>query len=354
MKQPYKWKLSDGYPAKNGYKVFSCFACGGGSTMGYKRAGFEVIGMNEIDPKMADAYITNHNPKHAFIEPIQTFKLRDDLPEELFDLDILDGSPPCSSFSMSGNRDKDWGKEKKFKEGQAEQVLDTLFFDFIDLAKRLQPKIVLAENVKGMLFGEAKEYVREVYKQMDEAGYYTQHWLLNGADMGLPQRRERVFFIGLRKDLADQFLIQKDMFTMVPRLDLEFNEPWVKYKDIKTGKLGKKIRATLEELWNKRIDGDKLFSDITKRETNENKYFNYVLMYDENTPNTLAAHADSVPIRFDVPHRIPDDEIVLISSFPSDYNFTKNRPGYICGMSVPPLMIQKIAEQIQIQWLDKL
>ena len=86
MKQ-YKWKLSDGYPEKNGYKVFSCFACGGGSTMGYKRAGFDVIGMYEIDPKMADAYITNHDPKHAFIEPIQTFKDREDLPNELFDLD---------------------------------------------------------------------------------------------------------------------------------------------------------------------------------------------------------------------------------------------------------------------------
>jgi DNA (cytosine-5)-methyltransferase 1 len=50
-------------------------------------------------------------------------------------LDILDGSPPCSSFSMAGNREKDWGKEKKFREGQAEQVLDNLFFDFIDLQK---------------------------------------------------------------------------------------------------------------------------------------------------------------------------------------------------------------------------
>lgn len=354
MKKQYKWKLSDGYPDQNGYKVFSCFACGGGSTMGYKRAGFDVVGMNEIDPKMADAYITNHNPKHAFIEPIQTFKDREDLPDELFDLDILDGSPPCSSFSMSGNRDKDWGKEKKFKEGQAEQVLDTLFFDFIDLAKRFQPKVVVAENVKGMLFGEAKEYVREVYKQLDDAGYYTQHWLLNGADMGLPQRRERVFFIALRKDLANPFLIQKDMFTMVPRLDLEFNERWVTYKEIKTGNVGKHLREKMKVLWDKRIEGDTKMSDICVRETGKNNFFNYVFALDHKTPNTLAAHEDSTPIKFDVPHRIPNDEIVLISSFPTDYNFTKNRPGYICGMSVPPLMIQKIAEQIQIQWLDKL
>ena len=82
-------------------KVFSCFACGGGSTMGYKLAGFDVIGCNEIDPKMIEAYKTNHNPKYSYLEPIQTFKLRKDLPKELYNLDILDGSPPCSSFRES-------------------------------------------------------------------------------------------------------------------------------------------------------------------------------------------------------------------------------------------------------------
>ena len=132
MKFPYKWTLADANFTKDKGKVFSCFACGGGSTMGYKLAGFDVLGCNEIDPKMIEAYKTNHKPKYAFLEPIQEFKLRDDLPEELYNLDILDGSPPCSSFSMAGNREEDWGKEKKFREGQAEQVLDTLFFDFID------------------------------------------------------------------------------------------------------------------------------------------------------------------------------------------------------------------------------
>ena len=128
----YNWTLKDAVFTKDKGKVFSCFACGGGSTMGYKLAGFDVIGCNEIDPKMMKAYVENHNPKYSFLEGIQTFKLREDLPEELFNLDILDGSPPCSSFSMAGNRESDWGKEKKFREGQAEQVLDTLFFDFID------------------------------------------------------------------------------------------------------------------------------------------------------------------------------------------------------------------------------
>lgn len=144
----YRWTLKDAVFTKDKGKVFSCFACGGGSSMGYKLSGYDVIGCNEIDPRMMYTYCQNHNPRFNFLEPIQTFKLRDDLPDELYQLDILDGSPPCSTFSIAGSREDAWGVEKKFREGQASQVLDTLFFDFIDLAKKLQPKVVIAENVK--------------------------------------------------------------------------------------------------------------------------------------------------------------------------------------------------------------
>ena len=106
-KFPFKWYLKDGYPAKgiekNGLKVFSCFACGGGSTMGYKLAGFDVLGCNEIDKKIIEVYKLNHKPKYAFNQDIRDFRKLPELPEELFNLDILDGSPPCSSFSMVGN-----------------------------------------------------------------------------------------------------------------------------------------------------------------------------------------------------------------------------------------------------------
>ena len=182
---------------------------------------------------MIEAYKANHNPKYAYLEPIQTFKLRTDLPDELYNLDILDGSPPCSSFSMAGNREKDWGKDKVFREGQAMQVLDTLFFDFIDLAKKLQPKVVVAENVKGLLLGEAKEYVRKIYREFDLAGYYVQHFLLDGSKMGVPQKRERVFFIAFRKDLAEPFLKQVNLFEVQPEIQIKFNEPEITYKEIR-------------------------------------------------------------------------------------------------------------------------
>ena len=147
-KFPYNWKLAEANFTKDKGKVFSCFACGGGSTMGYKLAGFDVIGCNEIDAKVNRCYVANHSPRYNFLEDIRTLRERErELPPDLYNLDILDGSPPCSTFSIAGNREKDWGKEKKFREGQSAQVLDTLFFDFIALAKELQPKVVVAEYV---------------------------------------------------------------------------------------------------------------------------------------------------------------------------------------------------------------
>lgn len=136
----YIWNLSDlKNMSKNGKTVFSCFSCGGGSSMGYKLAGFDVIGNCEIDEKIDKMYVKNFHPKFNFRMPIQEL-LKQELPEELFNLDILDGSPPCSTFSRAGNREKDWGKKKKFREGQAEQVLSELFFDFINVAKSFNLK----------------------------------------------------------------------------------------------------------------------------------------------------------------------------------------------------------------------
>lgn len=200
----YEWNLKDLKKVKNnGLSVFSCFSCGGGSTMGYKMAGFNVIGNVEIDKRVNDCYVVNHKPKYNYCEDIREFRLRDDLPEELFNLDILDGSPPCSSFSMSGNREKDWGKEKVFREGQRKQTLDDLFFEFIALANRIRPKIVIAENVKGIIQGNAKKYVIKIKEEFNNAGYDLLIKVLDSSKMGVPQRRVRVFFIAVRKDLSE-------------------------------------------------------------------------------------------------------------------------------------------------------
>jgi DNA (cytosine-5)-methyltransferase 1 len=352
---PYKWNLSDGYPAKginyHGSKVFSCFACGGGSTMGYKLAGYDVIGCNEIDPKMMAAYIENHHPKFVYLEDIRVFKLREDLPQELYELDILDGSPPCSSFSMAGNREKDWGTEKKFREGQADQVLDTLFFDFIDLAKKLQPKVVIAENVKGLMMGEAWSYMREIYKQFDEAGYYCQHFLLDASKMGVPQRRERVFFLCLRKDLAGQFLYQKDMFDVQPKIEVEFNENEISFSqfDEQYVEQGENtMYPSLIEMWNRTEIGSEMI-----RKTGTGAISHYKIN-PKNVLNTIIGPESAGAFHWKYCRGLTKDENCSGGSYPHDYNFLDMKSKYFIGMSVPPVMMAQVATEIFNQWLSKL
>lgn len=354
-KFPYRWNLKDTKFTKDKGKVFSCFACGGGSTMGYKLAGFDVLGCNEIDPKMAEAYKTNHNPKYCFVEPIQTFKLRDDLPEELYNLDILDGSPPCSSFSMAGNRGDDWGKDKKFREGQVEQVLDTLFFDFIDLAKKLQPKIVVAENVKGLLLGEAKPYVLRIYQEFDVAGYYVRHWLLDASKMGIPQKRERVFFLAIRKDIADPFLEQFDMFMVSPKINLEFNEPAIIFNEFYQPGVDDRpaSKGKMFEYWNLRGENDKSFCDTLTREFNRTSCFNNVYIHQNEVPSTYTSNGDCFYLHNE--YRKPNKfESCCIGSYPQDYNFLNSQYHYLIGMSVPPVMTAQIASRIYEQWLSQI
>lgn len=354
-KFPYYWTLKNANFTKNKGTVFSCFACGGGSTMGYKLAGFDVLGCNEIDPKMAAAYQENHNPKYCFIEPIQIFKLRDDLPKELYNLDILDGSPPCSSFSMAGARDRDWGKEKKFREGQAEQVLDTLFFDFIDLAKKLQPKVVIAENVKGMLLGEAKSYVLKIYEAFDAAGYVVNHWLMDSSNMGVPQKRERIFFLAIRKDICKPFIEQIDMFHVGPKIDLNFNEPKIAFKEFKEQNINDyPISDFYKTLWEHRKFGDDSFANINGRvRGKENTGFGTNFLYNDNVCGTLTTKKDCYCL-FDEPRYLSDFETKCVGSYPQDYNFLTNKPQYLIGMSVPPLMTAQIASRIYEQWLSKM
>lgn len=347
----YNWTFGDTTFTKDKGKVFSTFSCGGGSSMGYKLAGFDVIGNLEFDEKKNSAYVANHHPKYNYCEDIRTFRKRDDLPQELYNLDILDGSPPCKSFSLSGLREETWGKEVE-KYGHT-QVWDDLFFELIALAERLQPKVVVAENVKGLLVGEAIRYVREIYKAFDEAGYYCQHFLLNAATMGVPQRRERVFFVCLRKDLAQPFLYQKDFFTVAPRIDMEFSESGIRYGEFADYKGDPITQPKLLKFYEERRYGDVAISDAVERAGEKRAFFNQQYLYEENVSYTLTAHRDSI-VPFNHPHWLSVQETCSIATFPQDYDFNGTPFWEMCGRAVPPVMMAQISTKIHEQWLSKL
>lgn len=339
----YQWKLSDLRKVEsNGLKVFSTFSCGGGSSMGYKLAGYELMGNCEIDPEMMAIYKENLNPKHPFLMDIRQFKNLKSYPSELYDLDVLDGSPPCSVFSTAGLREDAWGIEKAFKEGQSVQALDDLFFDYLDVVERLQPKVFIAENVTGLIKGSAKGFVRMINEKAKSIGYDVQLFLLNSAKMGVPQRRERVFFVGRKKSLD------------IPPLQLtnKFNQKPIPYGDLRSGK-GAKLNEHTKTYrrWLKRKPSDKNFGDITKRVEGKESNFNTILIRNNDVVPTLSSGSGFV--RYDEPYFVSKLDIVQIQSFPMDYNFLDAQPLYVCGMSVPPLMMKGLAEQVARQMFKK-
>lgn len=335
----YRWSLKETKFTKDKGTVFSCFACGGGSTMGYKLAGFDVIGANEIDSVMAACYKLNHNPKHLFVEDIKDFNKRV-LSKEFYNLDILDGSPPCSSFSMAGSRQRKWGVSKKFKEGQKKQVLDDLFFDFIATAKKLQPKIVIAENVKGLLQGNAKYYISRIYRDFDLAGYKVNHWLLDASKMGVPQKRERVFFIALRKDLVKK----------VKPLELDFNYRVIPFKEAEVKELGRPLTLLQRKYWQKTPYGKSLSYAHP-----EKKWFTMFRVDPEKPMRTLLSTSANSMYHYSKPNHLSTSQWCVLQSFPIDYKHSKgNDLKYLVAMSVPPVMIAELVSQIYKQWLTKI
>ena len=338
----WKWTFADYPKEKNGLKVFSCFACGGGSTMGYKLSGCEVLGCCEIDPKMNEVYVKNHNPKYNFLMDIREFnKLpNDQIPGELFHLDILDGSPPCTTFSMAGEREDSWGKKKKFRERQAEQTLDDLSFVFIETVAKLKPKCMIMENVEGLIRGEAWSYVQKIYKQLHDIGYKVKHWLLKGEQMGVPQARHRVFFVALRDDIVFD----------LEYLDMSFNYEPVLYGAIKSG-IGDEMNkdTRIYKLLCQAQENDRYLCDVVKRTEGKESLFNYVILQEQFMFPTLSAGSAVTPMRGKEKTYCTCDDMIHSQTFPEDYDFinrTRSTVQYICGMSVPPLMIKRIVQRL--------
>ena len=336
----WKWSFSDYPQDKNGLKVFSCFACGGGSTMGYKLAGCEVLGDLEIDPKMNELYVKNHNPKYNYVMDIREFNKipNEEIPAELFDLDILDASPPCTSFSMAGDREEYWGKEKKFREGQAEQTLDDLAFVFIETVNKLRPKTMIMENVEGLMLGNAYKYVLKIYQKLEQIGYSVKHWLIKGEEMGIPQTRHRVIFLAVRNDLNFD----------LDSINMSFNYAPVTYGEIKDGKgrIMENDSKTYKLLCEAKY-GEKDLGPAHERLYGKIAFFQNKLLYDDQVLLTIRAKSNDF-FSLETKQGMSVGEIVSAQTFPQDYDFMSgsyDMVSFVCGMSVPPVMMKRVVER---------
>lgn len=332
----WNWKLSDlSEPAPDAPTVFSTFACGGGSTMGYKLAGYRVLGNCEIDPKIAAVYEENLHPKHTFVMDIRDFNKMDDLPDELYGLDVLDGSPPCTSFTLQGDRDKAWGKSKRFEEGQALQTLDDLFLEYMGTVEKLKPKVFVAENVPGLLMNKARGYVNQILNRAREIGYGVQIFRLNAAYMGVPQDRTRVFFIGNRMGY--------------PKLELSFDERPIPFGEVRSAYGGRPAHPCVTRYRYAYKPGIRAVGYMAEAAGARRGGTSYRLADDLYPAPTLT----SAPVTrvCDWTFFTEHDE-KAVSTFPADYDFAGGDSTFITGMSVPPVMMANIAHEIKLQWLE--
>lgn len=167
------------------YPLISLFAGAGGMDLGFEKAGFTVVVANEYDPKICPTYRKNH-PHTKLIEGDIRKIDAQELPEGAIG---LIGGPPCQSWSEAGSL------------GGINDPRGQLFYDYIRILREKKPLFFVAENVSGMLAQRNAEAVANILKMFDASGYTVHYKLLNSNDYNVPQIRERVFYIGFRKDL---------------------------------------------------------------------------------------------------------------------------------------------------------
>lgn len=321
-------------------KLISLFSGAGGLDLGFEKAGFEIIAANEYDKTIWETYEKNHKT-HLIKRDIRTISS-----SEFPDCDGIIGGPPCQSWSEAGSLkgiEDDRGK---------------LFFEYIRILKDKQPKFFVAENVSGMLSKLHTSAVKQIILMFEDAGYDVFIKMLNANDYNVPQDRQRVFYIGFRKDLNVIF---------------SFPEP------LKTEKLV--LKDAIYDLRNSAIpakDKNKTNGDDCKFLNHE--YFtgafspifmsrNRVRSWDEPS-FTIQASGRQAPIHPQAPpmvkvekdvqifakgsehlyRRLSIRECARIQTFPDDFVFCYNslNDGYkMIGNAVPVELAYTVAKQVK-------
>ena len=203
----YRYTLDD-LKESSDRKLFtyiSFFAGGGGSSAGYKLAGGDCLFVNEFQQVAVDTYLANWpGTPHICgdIKNVTGKQIMEMVGLKVGELDILDGSPPCPPFSMSGTKQKGWNKEK-MAYGMKQQNIEDLTWEMIRISSEMKPKVIVCENVKGLTMDYAKDHLNRMVEDFEKLGYTTTYKVLNGIHFGVPQKRQRVFILSVRNDVMD-------------------------------------------------------------------------------------------------------------------------------------------------------
>lgn len=325
------------------FTVVSLFAGGGGSSTGYRMAGGKVLAVNEFIEEAINTYKENWPSTNVINGDIRQISAEDVLSAagvKKGELDILDGSPPCSAFSSLGKKNKGWGDENKKYSDKDQSNIEDLFFDFVRILDGVQPRVFVAENVAGLTTGSAKGYFNQIIKALRGCGYHVEAKVLDAKHLGVPQQRNRLIFIGVRNDLMRgdykgelhpkpkrNIVTLMQAFNGIEPTEKELNETNVErfavYKLLRTLRKGEQHKKAFSLM---RADPDSYSPCITATHG--------IL----SARNTFHWDLRAFTIR----------ELKRITSIPDDYKLTGtySQQAERLGRMVPPLMMKEIALSI--------
>lgn len=309
--------------------VISTFAGCGGSSLGYKLAGFRELLAVECDDHAATTFKANfpevplYHGDIAKLSIEECLKLAGNL--KAGQLDLFDGSPPCQGFSISGKR--------KFNDPR-----NSLFREYVRLLKGLQPKVFVMENVTGMIRGYMKQAYLKIVDELRECGYRVKGEVLNAMYYHVPQHRRRVIIIGVRNDLK-----------IDPSHPKPQSQPMAADQAIKT--------AIVDDCGNPKGKIYQLMKQVKPGQTlakalNTTNYFNNIRCpIGKPCPTLLKSITfQGVSIFHPTENRnLSIGELKRIGSFPDGFKLEgtyKDKVARI-GNSVPPNMMKAIAEHIR-------
>ena len=374
---PYKMQDVGIAESKHLFNVISTFAGGGGSSTGYRLAGGHILAINEFVEEARTTYQENY--PNTLINPDDIKKLTgEDLMKPVGlkagELDLLDGSPPCSAFSVAGRaytheggkHSKGYGKTKKYSDDQIVENIEDLFFEFLRVAEQIQPKVIVGENVKGLTMGEAKEYYHKIINEFEKIGYDVSSKVLNAKHYGVPQSRERTIFIAVRKDITAQVgLTFMNIHSLFPAGDGEIITLGEALEDIENDP---EEVSWLIEKW----EGTKYHKDtginfpqnptkiMSGEDVNRKNYHFSVKKTSQYFPSpTITAMGSSAntagALHWNENRKFTIKELKRITSLPEDFALTGtfNQQAERCGRMVPSLMMKAIAESVYTKVLSK-
>lgn len=298
------------------YKIVDLFSGVGGLSLGFEENNFDLIFANDNDKLAGETFIHNHPNTKFFcgdIKELSTEKLSNYINTEV---DVIVGGVPCQSFSMAGYRIRK-------KVDNSSDPRHYLFKEFIRVVKTLKPKVVIIENVKGILSSHKGKIKEEIITELENLGYNVDFKVLNSADFGVPQLRERVIFMGNRlgkENIFPEPTHSKDNYVSVGEA----------LKDIPNLNHEPRILegVTLERV--KLIKPGQNWQSLPKElQTKSNHSGAYGRLDPKKPSRTLTTRFDSPPVGY-VTHPTENRTLTVregarIQSFPDNFEFKGNR-----------------------------